>query len=141
MTHAQKISNSLKVFLRDFYTKSNDMYVVLRTYTYVEDCSFDTQYYFNSFYLSFSFYKGEMYSMVLYPNRYSTSCELISFESSGEICIGKAIDDLFIYKDSDPTVQHLEYIGLDLESLQYLKEIHTLVEPLILDLARELKMI
>lgn len=136
MTNAQKITKALEVFLREGYTDPVYVYETLRRYAMIERDSFDTQYYFDAFYLSFTYYRYEYSSMSLYTNRYSSECPMIAFERDGNILIGKAVDHINIYNGCSPSVQDMETVGLELPTFQYLEEIQTMVKPILATIAR-----
>lgn len=137
MTNSQKITNALRVFQRETASIPLLVYEGLRKYVRVENDSFDTQYYFADFYLSFTYYRKEFSSMSLYTSRFSSECPMICFERTGDIIIGKALDRINIYNGCSPTAQDMKNIDLELEAFEYLEDILRNIEPMLADIARK----
>lgn len=136
MTYTSKITSSLKSLLREGYSERIDLFHKLLKYTSIDNNSFDAQYYFHSFYLSFTYYKEGGNNMCLYTDRYSSDCPLICFERNGDIIIGNAINYINIYNGCSPTIQDLENINIDLESYEYLVAIRTMISPMLQEIAK-----
>lgn len=138
MTHAQKITSAFRTFLVECHLKADGVYKNLKKYTMFEDDSFDTQICFGSFYLSFTYYRNDISSMILYVERFSPNCKMICFERTGDIIIGRPLDDkINIYNGCSPTAQDMESIGIELETFQYLIDIRAMIDPMLAAIAKK----
>lgn len=136
MTHAKKVSSALIVLLRESFSDPVKTFNSLHKYSIIETDSFDTQLYFNSFYLSFTYYRREFSSMSLYTNRFDVECPLICLERNGDILIGKAFDRVNIYNGCAPSAQDMQYIGLEMATFQYLVEVKAILHPMLEEIAK-----